>query len=121
MSCSPPAVALRSELLERLVFVLLQADCPFVGPLGAGACATVDLHELRIAVKKPATEQQAWCLEQEVAAMAATDHPAIPNVHCWIEPEHGGPRCLGMQYISGSTLDSWLWCVLITCCVLTVK
>ncbi|KAK9902015.1 hypothetical protein WJX75_001315 [Coccomyxa subellipsoidea] len=44
--------------------IIREAHCPFVGPLGAGACAT---------------------------------------------PESGGLRCLGMEYIPGCTLDSWLW------------
>ena len=70
---------------------------------------------MMIAVKKPATEEQAQMLEQEALTMVGLDDPAIPKAHFWVQPESGGLRCLGMEYIPGCTLDSWLWCVLITC------
>ena len=91
--------------------MLLQADCRRVRKLGSGGCATVDLYEVRLAVKKPSNEVEAEYLREEAMAMAGMNHPGIAKAACWIQPEDGGPRWLAMPYMAYGSLDGMLWCV----------
>ena len=90
---------------------LPQTDCTLVGRLGSGGCATVDLYEVKLAVKKPRTEEDALRLRKEALGMAGLNHPNIAKPVCWIRPADGGPLALAMPYLSAGTLDSVLWCV----------
>ncbi len=90
--------------------MLLQERCTFVRGLGKGGCATVDLHHLQLAVKKPLNEEEARNLRREALVLAALDHPNIPQPDCWVKPRNGGHLGLGMPYAALGTLEDLLWC-----------
>lgn len=88
---------------------LLQADCPLVKHLGSGACGSVDLHQMQMAVKKASTPRDQQVLNKESVALLSMNHPSIPKLLCFVARSDGSFG-IGMNFISGGSLEEAIWC-----------
>lgn len=95
----------------ELLGCCLQEHFPSVKRLGSGAFATVDAHEMRLAVKKASTEFDAQLLAREEAIMNSMDHEAILKVSYLVQGKDSAYLGLGMELLSHGTLADAIWCV----------
>ena len=90
------------------VILLMQADCPFVDHLGAGACASVNRHRMEFAVKRLKSTAEAEWLRNEAEIMACLQHPNIVRPLGWVWPQDDGHWGLAMPYENGGNLNNFI-------------
>ncbi|EIE21199.1 kinase-like protein [Coccomyxa subellipsoidea C-169] len=88
--------------------IVSEADCPLVKHLGSGACGSVDLHQMQMAVKKASTPRDQQVLNKESVALLSMNHPSIPKLLCFVARSDGSFG-LAMNFISGGSLEEAIW------------